>query len=251
MNDFSGEMQEAKQLAHQALAALQRIQEITIKQSKLKEATAVTASKEAAASENLCKNAMNVTKKANAERAAQKKRSIADKLTKEACDVNLIADKTSSAVEAVRTTSILLDALIPCKEDIESTEYRDRSRSPLRGINNRNSAHEQSIKGSSMASRSSSQQPIFVSSDDELSGDRNQDKSGVIQLFIRSWTGKTLDISISRKASVAQLKEHIQQQEGFPPDQQILVHAEDEKTLDVYNIFKEATLFLRLKLRGD
>ena len=58
-----------------------------------------------------------------------------------------------------------------------------------------------------------------------ISGFRNQDKSGVIQLFIRSWTGKTLDISISRKASVAQLKEHIQQQEGFPPDQQILVHA--------------------------
>ena len=55
-------------------------------------------------------------------------------------------------------------------EEPQRAENRDRSRSPLRGINNRNSAHEQSIKGSSTASRSSSQQPIFVSSDDELSG---------------------------------------------------------------------------------
>lgn len=78
-----------------------------------------------------------------------------------------------------------------------------------------------------------------------------------IQIYVRSSpTGKTLTLNVSASATIATVKEIIQDRQGIPPDTQRLVFSgqllDDEKaTLSSYNIKKEDTLQLSLGVRGD
>eukprot|EP00956_Cyclotella_meneghiniana_P030384 scaffold76296_cov43-Cyclotella_meneghiniana.AAC.3 len=85
-----------------------------------------------------------------------------------------------------------------------------------------------------------------------LRGGINSGGINSMQIFVKTLTGKTITFDVKPNDTVENLKALIQDREGIPPDQQILIFAGFQlhncNTFSNYNIQEESTIQLVLRL---